>query len=97
MKRHQDDNGGHFWDHESTPNHCCKQLLVGWAWVQLQNSKRMATLPPNQTKMERRRNDGRQGETTRRRQGKQKKAQEMSFDVSWAIGKFFSSHFIFCY
>ena len=76
MKRHQDNNSGHLWDHESTPNHHCEWLLIGWEWVQVQYSKRMETM---------------------RRQGKQKKAQEMSFDISWAIGKFFSSHFIFCY
>jgi hypothetical protein len=32
MKQHQDNRGGHLQDHESTPNHCHKQLLMGWEW-----------------------------------------------------------------
>jgi len=53
-KWHQDDDGGHFWDHESTPNHRHERLLMGWAWVQLQNSKENgnAATKPNENRMQ---------------------------------------------
>ena len=72
--------------------HCREQLLAGWERVPLQNSETTATPPPGQT--ERRDCDGttRQLETRGKQRGgkaNEKKAQETSFDVSWAVGKCF--------
>ena len=43
---------------QKPPNHRHERLVVGWEWLQLQNGKRTARLPPNQTKMEQGQNDG---------------------------------------
>jgi hypothetical protein len=69
---------------------------VGWEWVQLQNDKRIAMPPPNQTKMEQGQNNRRGGDNEEEAR-QTKEAQETSFDVSWAVGKFFFFYFIFYY
>ena len=97
MKWHQDVTSSYLQDHKSPPNNCHKQPLVGWEWVQLQNSKRTAIPPPNKTQMEQGQNNGRGGGDNEEEVRQTKKAQEMSNNVSWAIGKFFSFYFIFCY
>ena len=79
QKRYPDD------DHRSTLNHRREKLLVGWEHMQVQNNER-TTLPPDQ--MERCGTRGRQWEEG---EANEKKAQETSNDVSWAIGNFFTS------
>jgi hypothetical protein len=64
------------------------------ATTKQQENGNAATKPnENGTRTERRETWGDNEEEARQT----KKAQETSFDVSWAVGKFFSSHFIFCY
>ena len=60
--------------------------------MQLQNGEGRATPPPDHTTTQnddgttRRRGDGEDNEEAKQTK---KKAQEMSFDISWAVGKFF--------
>ena len=85
MKQCPDNDNGHSQDHRSTTNHCHEQLLTGWEHVQLQE----ATTRPNRMM----RWQKTQGKAMRRRQSTWIKGPEMLFDVSWAVG-FFFSHFI---
>jgi hypothetical protein len=93
------DNAQHS-HHPRTQNHHHEQLLAGWEWVQLQNGKTTPTPPPSQTEQQRTRQlgdratRGRRG-NNERKAANEKKAQETSNNVSWAICKFcFFSHFI---
>ena len=80
-----------------TQNHRCKQLLMGWEWIQLQNSETIPMPPPSQMEWQQTRqleatgrwsNEGKKGKQWKEGGANKKKAQETSNDVSWAIGKF---------
>jgi len=97
------DNARHS-HHPRTQNHRHEQLLMGWERVQLQNSETTPTPPPSQMEWQWTRwleatgrwsDEGKKGKQWKEGGANKKKAQETSFDVSWAIGKFFfSSHII---